>query len=140
MRQRGYALDGLRSPAGAGPRGPSRPRSSTGSPGSTATIDESPGPAQRKLGEGLAEFGTYLRANAWSIPGEPVSTAFVESTVNLVVSKRTVKRQKMCWSSWGAHLFHRVRTRVLNDDLADDFHRWYPSFAHTSDRGQSLAA
>jgi hypothetical protein len=25
------------------------------------------------------------------------------------------------------------RTRVLNDQLADDFHRWYPTFTSTSD-------
>jgi hypothetical protein len=28
----------------------------------------------------------------------------------------------------GAHL--QLRTRVLNDSLADDFHRWHPGFAH----------
>jgi hypothetical protein len=27
-----------------------------------------------------------------------------------------------------------VRTRVLNDDLADTFHRWYPAFSHTIDQ------
>jgi hypothetical protein len=25
-----------------------------------------------------------------------------------------------------------VPTRVLNNDLADDFHRWYPGFTHTT--------
>ena len=25
----------------------------------------------------------------------------------------------------------QIRARVLNDDLAADFHRWYPNFAHT---------
>jgi hypothetical protein len=49
-----------------------------------------------------------------------------------------VKKQQMGGSPRGAHLLLQVRTRVLNDDLAGDFHRWYPSFAHTSDR-QSLA-
>lgn len=26
----------------------------------------------------------------------------------------------------GAHLLLQVRARVLNDQLAGDFHRWYP--------------
>lgn len=30
------------------------------------------------------------------------------------------------WSQRGAHLLLQVRTRVLNDDLAADFARWYP--------------
>jgi hypothetical protein len=32
----------------------------------------------------------------------------------------------MRWTPRGAHLLLQVRTRVLNDQLADDFHRWYP--------------
>lgn len=28
------------------------------------------------------------------------------------------------------HLLLQVRTRVLNNDLAADFHRWYPGFTH----------
>jgi hypothetical protein len=112
-------------------------------------------PAQRLFGEATARPGLSLRrrpeatpgghteeANAGSIPrygeryrsGEPISSSFVESAVNQVVSKRMVKKQQMRWSPRGAHLLLQVRTRVLNDDLADDFHRWYPSFTHTSDR------
>jgi len=37
-----------------------------------------------------------------------------------------VKKQQMRWSPRGAHLLLQVRTRVLNDDLAADFARWYP--------------
>jgi hypothetical protein len=62
-----------------------------------------------------------------------------ESAVNQVIAKRMVKNQQMRWSPRGAHLLLQVRTRVLNDDLADDFHRWHPSFAHTSEP-QPLAA
>jgi len=29
----------------------------------------------------------------------------------------------------GAHLLLQIRTRVLNDTLADDYRRWYPGFA-----------
>lgn len=35
----------------------------------------------------------------------------------------------MRWSPRGAHLLLQVRTRVLNNDLAADFARWYPGFA-----------
>jgi len=52
----------------------------------------------------------------------------VESTVNQVVSKRMVKKQQMRWSQRGAHLLLQIRTRVLNGDWEDVFHRWYPGF------------
>jgi hypothetical protein len=34
---------------------------------------------------------------------ETISTAFVESTINQVVSKRFVKKQQMQWSQKGVH-------------------------------------
>ena len=46
--------------------------------------------------------------------GERISTAFLESTVNQVVSKRMVKKQQMAWTERGAHLLLQTRTRVLN--------------------------
>lgn len=84
----------------------------------------------------LAEFRGYLAANAEQIPnygerrrcGEVVSSAMAESTVNQVISRRMVKKQQMRWSPRGAHLLLQLRTRVLNDDLAADFNRWYPGF------------
>jgi hypothetical protein len=56
---------------------------------------EDPGETQRKLAKYLAEFAGYIRANTAWIPnygerrrcGEAISSAFVESTVNQVVSK-----------------------------------------------------
>ncbi len=89
-----------------------------------------------KLLRAVTEFGGYIRANATSIPnygeryraGEAISSGFVESAVNQVVSKRMVKKQQMRWTPRGAHLLLQVRTHVLNDDLANDFHRWYPAF------------
>jgi hypothetical protein len=85
----------------------------------------------------VTEFGGYIRANGAWIPnygeryrcGEAISSAFVESAVNQVVSKRMVKKQQMRWAPESAHLLLQVRTRVLNDELADVFHRWYPGFA-----------
>ncbi|MEA2588576.1 MAG: hypothetical protein QOH66_1503 [Actinomycetota bacterium] len=103
--------------------------------------------AQRKLVKALGEFGGYIGANAGSIPnygerqrsGEAISNAFVESAVNQVVSKRMVKKQQMRWSQRGAHLLLQIRTRVLNEDLAGDFRRWYPAFMPASER-QDVAA
>jgi hypothetical protein len=84
----------------------------------------------------VTEFGGYIRANATSITnygeryrnGETISSAFVESVVNQVISKRMVKQQQMRWTPKGAHLLLQVRTRVLNQELADIFQRWYPAF------------
>jgi hypothetical protein len=58
--------------------------------------------------------------------GEKISTGFVESAVNQVVSKRMVKKQQMRWSEAGAHNLLQVRTKVLNDQLRETFVRWYP--------------
>jgi hypothetical protein len=109
------------------------------------------GPEQRKLCKAVGEFGGYLRANAASIPnygeryraGEVISSSLAESTINQVVSKRMVKKQQMRWTPRGAHLLLQVRTRVLNDDLADQFRRWHPGFTHTiegSPAGLAVAA
>src|SRR3989454_935187 len=90
----------------------------------------------RKLLKAVEEFHTYITNNAGFIPnygeryrhGERISTGFVESTVNQVVSKRMVKKQQMRWSQRGAHLLLQIRTRVLNGDWEDVFRRWYPGF------------
>ena len=93
-------------------------------------------PAADKLGKNLGEFETYIRNNIDFIPnfgeryrqGETISTAFVESTINQVVSKRFVKKQQMRWTPRGAHLLLQARAKVLNDDLEDVFRGWYPQF------------
>jgi hypothetical protein len=54
-----------------------------------------------------------------------------------------VKKQQICWTPRGAHLLLQARTRVLNDDLADQFRRWHPGFTHTiegSPAGLAVAA
>jgi hypothetical protein len=43
----------------------------------------------------------------------------------------------MRWTPRGAHLLLQLRTRVLNDQLADDFHRWYPGLSRTLDPSRS---
>ncbi len=65
--------------------------------------------------------------------GEAISTAFTESAVNQVIARRMVKEQQMRWTPRGAHLLLQVRIRVLNDQLASDFHRWYPGLSRTLD-------
>ena len=48
--------------------------------------------------------------------GERISTGFVESTVDQVISKRFCKKQQMAWTTRSAHLLLQIRTRVLNGD------------------------
>ena len=92
--------------------------------------------AAEKLAAGLAEFEICISNNREFIPnfgeryrqGETISTAFVESTINQVVSRRFVKKQQMQWTLKGAHLLLQARTKVLHDDLEAVFRRWYPQF------------
>jgi hypothetical protein len=70
----------------------------------------------------LANYGQRYRR------GERISPAFVESTVNSVLSKRFVKRQSMQWTKRGAHLLLQTRVKTLNNELAATFRRWYPDF------------
>ena len=87
----------------------------------------------KNLLKAVREFAGYIEANQAFIPnygdrywhGETISTAFVESAVNQVRSKRLVKKQHMRWSEQGAHNLLQVRTRVLNNDLRSVFDRWY---------------
>ena len=60
--------------------------------------------------------------------GDTISTAFVESTINQVVSKRFVKRQQKQWTLKGAHFLLQTRTKVLDGDLEGVFRGWYPQF------------
>lgn len=96
-----------------------------------------------KLRKTLREFRGYIKINREFIPNygeryrnqERISTAFVESAVNQVISKRMVKKQGMQWSKEGAHLLLQMRTRVLNGELDQQFRQWYPKF-----RPQSAAS
>ncbi len=90
----------------------------------------------KRLHTTAEELATYLRRNAGQIvnygerhrAGERISTGFVESAVNQVVSKRFSKRQSMRWAQAGAHLALQARTRVLNGELEDAFRRRWPGF------------
>ena len=84
----------------------------------------------------MTEFEIYIRNNREFIPnfgeryrqGETITTAFVESTINQVVSRRFVKKQQMTWTLRGAHLLLQTRTKVLNNELENVFRSWYPQF------------
>jgi hypothetical protein len=52
--------------------------------------------------------------------GEAISTAFVESAVNQIVSRRFVRKQQMRWTERGSHDLLRIRTRVLNEEWRCD--------------------
>jgi hypothetical protein len=94
----------------------------------------------RKLLKAVEEFHTYIENNKGFIPnhgeryrhGERISTGFVESTVNQVISKRFCKKQQMAWTPRGAHLLVQIRTRVLNGDWEATFREWYPGFRAAS--------
>ena len=95
---------------------------------------EETSPKFTKLVKAVEEFRTYIQNNAHLIPsygeryrhGEAITTRFVESTVNEVVSKRFCKKQQMQWSKAGAHLLLQTRVQTLNGDLSVMFKRWYP--------------
>jgi hypothetical protein len=95
----------------------------------------------KKLLKMVQEFGTYIGNNQGFIPnygeryryGETISTAFVESTINWVVSKRMVKKQQMRWTKKGAHLLMQLRTKTPNGDLRDKFCEWYPGMSQSTE-------
>jgi hypothetical protein len=103
--------------------------------------------ASGKLARTVAEFHSDITANENFIPnyrdryryGEVIATAFVESTVKEVISKRMVKQQQMRWTKKGAHLQQQVRAQVLNEDLRSKVERWYPAL-NSTDVSTALAA
>ena len=88
----------------------------------------------RKLLKAVEEFHTYIERNRTFIPnygeryrcGERISTGFVESTVNQVISRRFRKKQQMQWTKRGTHLLLQTRVKTLNQELGAVFRRWYP--------------
>ena len=101
---------------------------------------------QKNLIKYLEELETYIDNNRHLIPnygerwryGEAISSSFVESTVNEVVTKRMVKKQQMQWSEQGAHYLLQTRTATLNGDLGHYFERWYPGVNITNEEDERL--
>jgi hypothetical protein len=95
-----------------------------------------------------ATAGTYIANNTAAIAdyaerwdhGEIISTAFAESTVDLVVSRRFAKKQQMQWSKKGAHRLLQTRTRTLDGTLRDLFTTWYPAMPANDVQPTSLTA
>jgi hypothetical protein len=104
-------------------------------------------PGLKRLVKAAAGLATYIANNAAAIVtyserwrnGERISTAFVESTVNRVVSRRFAKKQQMQWSKVGAHLLLQTRTKTLDGTLRDLFTRWYPGMAVNDNQVPALA-
>jgi hypothetical protein len=91
----------------------------------------------KRLIKAAAGLATYIANNAAAIVnyserwhnGERISTAFVESTINRILSQRFAKKQQMQWSRQGAHLLLQTRTKTLDGTLPDLFAQWYPGMA-----------
>ena len=103
---------------------------------------------RQKLLKAIRDFGTYIANNQAFLPDygdrqrnqEVISTAFTESAVNQLVSKRMVKQQQMHWTQRGAHLLLQVRAQVLNDELRKTFQRWYPAMTAGTDKAVKRVA
>src|ERR1039457_2167347 len=110
-------------------------------------LEENPA-NKKKLLKAVKEFRSYIEANQAFIPNygdryrhdETITTAFVESTVNYVVSKRFVKKQQMRWTQRGAHLLLQTRVQVLNDDFRKTFSRWFPGMRSEEEATLKTAA
>jgi hypothetical protein len=94
-----------------------------------------------RLKHHVGELLAYLERNQGALVhyaarrrnGEPISTAFVESSVNEIIAKRMNKKQQMRWNRATVQPFLDVRTAVLNDTLADAFRHRYPGFRPAND-------
>lgn len=94
------------------------------------------------------EFYTYIKSNQHLIPNyaerhrhdEVISTSFVESTVNEVISKRMAKKQQMRWTKEGAHKLMQTRISTLNNELKDSFYAWYPAMRDNDNKNLSIAS
>jgi len=97
---------------------------------------ETPTIKELKLQKAVKKFQIYIENNAAMITNygeryrnwEAIATGFVESAVNQIIAKRFVKKQQMRWTKRGAHLLLQVRVKVLNEELQENFSKWYPQF------------
>lgn len=95
-------------------------------------------PNMRKFLTAIGEFQAYIASSSASLinygeryrSGERISSAFVEATVNAVISKRFAKKQQMQWSRTGAHLLLQTRIQTLDGSLRSTFRQWYPGLAN----------
>ena len=59
--------------------------------------------------------------------GEPISTAFVESTINEIIARLMIKKQQMHWNRWTVQRLLDVPVAVLDGTLERSFRRLYPA-------------
>ncbi|WFU07222.1 ISKra4 family transposase (plasmid) [Rhizobium sp. CB3171] len=105
-------------------------------------------PNMRKFLTAIGEFQSYIAANDASLinygeryrSGERISSAFVEATVNAVISKRFAKKQQMQWSRIGAHLLLQTRAQALDGSLRSTFQKWYPGMTNDNHDGAEKQA
>jgi hypothetical protein len=81
----------------------------------------------------------HLLGWRWS-NGELISTSLVESTVNVLISKRFCKKQQMQWTPEGAHLLLQTRAQTLDGALRGIFEKWYPGGLAANDSGVRATA
>ena len=94
----------------------------------------------------ISDLIEYLHANRHALvsygrrrhEGLPISTAFVESAVNEILSKRMIKKQQM--NRWTVQPFLDVRVAVLNKTLRGSFRRRYPGFQAKNDNHAAAIA
>jgi hypothetical protein len=90
----------------------------------------------------IADLIEYLHANRGALvnygrrrhDGLPISTAFVESAVNEILSKRMIKEQQMRWNRRTLQPFLDVQVAVLNNSLSGSFRQRYPAFQADDDQ------
>lgn len=83
---------------------------------------------------GLVNYGARHRRS------DPISTAFVESAINEIISRRMIKKQQMRWTRWTVQPFLNVRIAVLDGTLESSFRQRYPNFRPANDMGPISAA
>jgi hypothetical protein len=96
----------------------------------------------------ISDLIEYLYANRHALvnygqrrrDGLPISTAFVESAVNEILSKRMIKKQQMRWNRWTVQPFLDVHIAVLNKTLRGSFMRRYPAFQADNDHHAARVA
>jgi hypothetical protein len=101
-----------------------------------------------RLVKATGGLATYIENNVGAIMdyverwdhSEIISTAFAESTVDLVVSRRFTKKQQMQWSKKGVHRLLQTRTRTLDGTLHDLFTTWYAAMPANDGQALPLAA
>lgn len=111
-------------------------------------VQKSENSKEYKLWKAVDELREYLKVNSPFIPnyseryryGEHISTAFAESAVNEIISKRMVKKQQMRWTKKGANQLLQVRIKTLNQELRPTFKKWYPNMQQENYSSIPLAA